>query len=414
LQVWYGYSDRSTKCILGESAIYLTVTYFVLLVELLFSTICLLMIGPQNRRLEGMRNMVAGFSSLLLAIVFVLAGNHVPMFFPYVAGNVFLLIGLIFLHFSFPEARYRNKWQIWFSTVLLLVLCAGTLYFTYAHNSHAWRVFFVSLALAAQSGATALMLFWSAEPEVRYPARCTALMFLLQAVAQGSRMIWIVFHGMAPDEVDTPMRWIVVLSYAVIAATVPLLYFWKNMVRLQGELERLALTDPLTGLLNRRGLQGEVSIELARLLRKPDTEPFSVIAIDVDHFKVVNDRYGHAVGDAVLRDLTAALRGELRAPDRLARSGGEEFVILLPQTSPVQALLIAERLRQLVEAIPLVVDGQTIFITASFGVATAIPPADAWDAIMNRADTSLYRAKRSGRNRVADVDGVVSQRAMLA
>jgi diguanylate cyclase (GGDEF)-like protein len=165
-------------------------------------------------------------------------------------------------------------------------------------------------------------------------------------------------------------------------------------------LEKLALTDPLTGLANRRAFQEALEAEVARSCRHG--RPASLLFLDLDRFKQVNDDHGHAVGDEVLSGFSAVLRRGCRRGDLAARVGGEEFAVLLPMTGPVPATLVAERIRRATEAHPL---GLTVAVpvTVSVGVASTGEPPEATEAagLLRRADAALYRAKAEGRNRVA-------------
>jgi diguanylate cyclase (GGDEF)-like protein len=185
---------------------------------------------------------------------------------------------------------------------------------------------------------------------------------------------------------------------AVIAS-----FAFENAVN-RARLLRSGFTDVLTGWHNRRYLQVRLQEELARSRR--DRSELVCLMLDLDHFKSVNDTYGHAAGDDVLRELAQRVESQVRASDVAARYGGEEFVILLPHTDVVSGRLLAERIRQEVAAKPVVFesDGQ-VTITASIGIA-AVLPVDGddlktlGDSLLARADVALYRAKASGRNRV--------------
>lgn len=170
-------------------------------------------------------------------------------------------------------------------------------------------------------------------------------------------------------------------------------------VVLRRELEQQARTDYLTGTANRRGLTERLSIEFARVRRDP-SDVFSVLALDLDHFKHVNDAHGHATGDAVLVHMAALMRQASRAIDVVARSGGEEFTLLLPDTGLAAALARAERLREQIEATPLQLDGRSLPVTVSIGVSTVAPGDASIDAVLARADRALYEAKGAGRNTV--------------
>jgi two-component system cell cycle response regulator len=175
-------------------------------------------------------------------------------------------------------------------------------------------------------------------------------------------------------------------------------------LRIQKALEhartrRLASTDGLTGVYNQRTFQERLSQEIARADRY--SRPLSVLMIDVDHFKVYNDTYGHPQGDIVLQDLARLLQEMSRTSDTVARYGGEEFAIILPETDSVGAQKISQRLCEQVERYPF--PGQELMpggtLTISIGVAT-YASASSKEALLQAADTALYTAKREGRNRV--------------
>jgi diguanylate cyclase (GGDEF)-like protein len=162
-------------------------------------------------------------------------------------------------------------------------------------------------------------------------------------------------------------------------------------------LRHIASTDTLTGLLNRRAISEIADRECARKQRSQS--PVSLILCDIDHFKQVNDNWGHAAGDHVLQSIANLLQGSLREYDSLARWGGEEFLLLLPETDHAGAALVAERLRASVEACALSFEDQHIPVTLTLGVSQIQQPEN-WHATVSRADEALYRGKAGGRNRV--------------
>ncbi len=170
---------------------------------------------------------------------------------------------------------------------------------------------------------------------------------------------------------------------------------WKN---LEGELTRLANTDVLTGLRNRRSFFDAAASEVARAQRYGNT--LSVILIDLDRFKLINDTYGHAAGDAVLVRFAGICRRQVRDVDLLARVGGEEFAILLTETPEDDAAELAMRIRHAVHEITMLADGQSFDFTVSIGVAAYQHGNDSLEALMQRADDALYRAKETGRDRI--------------
>lgn len=169
-----------------------------------------------------------------------------------------------------------------------------------------------------------------------------------------------------------------------------------ELERLYAEVQRLAITDPLTGLLNRRGFFENGAREVARARRYGT--PLAAIMLDLDHFKDINDTHGHAVGDQVVAHMAARCVELLRQVDLLGRYGGEEFVLLLPGTTPEGALNIAERLRRAFED-PLPVEPAGLIVTLSLGVAALTDRTPDLEALLQAADRALYKAKAAGRNR---------------
>jgi two-component system cell cycle response regulator len=173
--------------------------------------------------------------------------------------------------------------------------------------------------------------------------------------------------------------------------------------RLTEDVEKtiaMAVTDPLTGLRNRRYLETHLA-SLVRQARETD-QPLSVMLIDIDHFKRINDIHGHDAGDIVIREVARRLRSHTRSLDMACRYGGEEFVILMPETDLVTAEPVAERLRKLVEAEAFALpSNDEMLVTVSIGVAAFHGKDDGGDAMIKRADQALYEAKGAGRNRVA-------------
>ncbi|HWQ08391.1 MAG TPA: sensor domain-containing diguanylate cyclase, partial [Holophaga sp.] len=169
--------------------------------------------------------------------------------------------------------------------------------------------------------------------------------------------------------------------------------------RLFGQVQHLATVDGLTGVLNRRRLTE--AIEDAHVKARRYARSAGVIMVDLDHFKRINDTHGHEAGDTVLRAVSRAFSTGLRGVDSVGRFGGEEFVILLPETGLDGAASLAERLRRSVEALDIQLPGRTaIQVTASFGVSVLTSGDPAYEAVLRRADKALYRAKQAGRNRV--------------
>lgn len=167
-------------------------------------------------------------------------------------------------------------------------------------------------------------------------------------------------------------------------------------------LERNAFTDDLTGLFNRRYLSLRISNDITRALSHG--ADFSLIMLDIDRFKSINDTYGHQTGDEVLRAVASAVAQNIRLSDIAVRYGGEEFIVVAVNTNKAEALRLAERLRDNIEGLPIPIDhGRELRVSASLGVAS-LRNGDDIHSLLRRADNALYCAKRRGRNRVCEED----------
>jgi diguanylate cyclase (GGDEF)-like protein len=285
-----------------------------------------------------------------------------------------------------------------FEGALIAAATLGLIYFTYPHGSLAARSFILSLAafgIAMLSGRTLLRC---QDAAVRTPCRATAALYVAFALTSAARCIGVLLHD-TPHEFFTASvsNLIGVLGFQILIVGVPLGYFWISSACLWANQNQLALTDPLTGLPNRRALEewGAKVFQQREALRVP----FTILVIDIDHFKRINDHYGHTGGDIALRALAHALAAAVRSEDMVARLGGEEFVILLWNEMLEAALVTAERIRKIIEDMEIIIDDHILKTTVSSGVAV-FEAEDTFEAALRRADRALYAAKVAGRNRV--------------
>ncbi len=165
------------------------------------------------------------------------------------------------------------------------------------------------------------------------------------------------------------------------------------------EIYRLSITDNLTGIPNRRALRDELTREFSRARRH--TLPTSFLMLDIDRFKDVNDTYGHLAGDAVLARVARTVRAATRDGDTVARYGGEEIAVLMPQTELAEAAAVAERVRTAIESLVTEYRSLEVQVTVSVGCAAIRPGDTTLDDLVERADGKLYEAKAAGRNRIA-------------
>lgn len=200
--------------------------------------------------------------------------------------------------------------------------------------------------------------------------------------------------GVLTGQLDQVPGW--VFAYTAAATTVVFAGFGGWLGHRADQLEAAATHDPLTGLLNRGSLEAGLPMLTARSAR--DARSVAALMVDLDHFKRVNDRFGHPAGDRVLQAVASTLRAVCRDGDLVARYGGEEFVVVLPEADRTQALEIAERIRERVSQIDVDALGISGRLSASIGVATGVGPTPA--SIIAQADAAMYLAKRRGRDRV--------------
>lgn len=214
----------------------------------------------------------------------------------------------------------------------------------------------------------------------------------------------LVFWGRPAGWADLLVPAIFFLGSCFVWMTLRLALQTAIDIRRVAVLEQENITDPLLGVYNRRYLERRLEQEVARAQRY--SLPLAVLLLDIDHFKRVNDTHGHLAGDQVLSYLGQLIRSSVREADVPARYGGEELLIIAPNTQPAAAVVLAERIRRHVETHALVLTNQAgqrleLQITVSVGVAGLTPALTDGSALLARADAALYSAKQSGRNRVA-------------
>ncbi len=248
--------------------------------------------------------------------------------------------------------------------------------------------------------AIGVALWRHAEPAHRVPARMAAMFHFAWAAMLALRV--------APLLLDAPslptMETIVALSLIarlLLTWTIGICLLWMIARQLNERLIHHATRDMLTDLANRR-VMWEVGTRRVAA-RERDGTHVALVLVDIDHFKQVNDRWGHPAGDAVLMTVANRIRAAVRPGDLVGRIGGEEFMVLLAPTAPVCAIEIAERIRSAVERTPFVLpDGREIRCTISVGCSTGGTDSPSWETLIAQADAALYAAKDGGRNRVVD------------
>jgi diguanylate cyclase (GGDEF)-like protein len=285
------------------------------------------------------------------------------------------------------------------AAMLLLVLVLDT-------TDVRGRIFFGSLIFAAQMAMLAQALYRDDTTRggrawwLIYGATLLLLMaLLLRAVAAltSAESFSLPLSQQTPNAVQVVMF----VSVVVLDLLGALGFILLVKERIERTVQQHAMTDGLTGIFNRRAFMARADRELAIAQRKH--QPLSLLIFDIDHFKRINDTYGHAAGDAALVEISGVVGRRLRQQDTFGRYGGEEFCILLPDTGEQGALVLAEDLRKLVEATPVQIGTEQVVLTISLGVcvcgAGCIHSTDDFNMLLNDADRALYQSKAQGRNR---------------
>jgi diguanylate cyclase (GGDEF)-like protein len=376
------------------------------LVSLIIYTIAIAALALSNRKLIGLRWFSLALILWALRTCIESLRGHAPLpitipLCTYGANAVNSLVHLsMFLGFRWFLVRKSPRSAL----VPTLVLLSMTLYPSQILFGLWTRVPVGTLPVLIAGFAAVHLLLTRARQEFIAAARVTAFFVALFLAFTGNGAI-VITHNIAlkgtqvgawPDpRVQVTMLVLMTLDSCFVAS-----FVWFYVVELQSKLRVQARTDNLTGALNGGALDVEAEREIARCRRHNIT--LSVIVLDIDFFKHLNDARGHDAGDLALRSLVTLLIAELRLQDLVARTGGEEFILLLPQTGLVAARAVAERIRIRIEKSCFDYhDGLPICITTSLGVAELYPaPNDTWEAMRRRGDLAMYKAKRLGRNRV--------------
>ncbi len=246
--------------------------------------------------------------------------------------------------------------------------------------------------------------FWRERAEPLLSRWPVIIVLLTQMVVLSVRLPAVILTPLTASHDFFRSPTFAVMAFATVLYTITLAFLLLSMTKERGELRHktAALIDPLTGLANRRAFLGDADEFMAR--RANRGEPVTVMIADLDRFKAINDRFGHAVGDRVLQVFAATVMRTLRASDLSGRLGGEEFAFMMPGTGIAEATRIAGRIRLRFSEAARSVGGEAVASTVSVGVAvTAAPTAQLAD-LLAAADSALYRAKAEGRDRVTVID----------
>jgi len=371
--------------------------------------IILFLIWRSRKTYPGFGLWTTGNAMYAAGFMLIALRGMIPNILSIVLSNLVIVTATIL--FLEGVRRFRGAFAAGriFVVSLLVLYTLAIAHYTYIDENTGVRIIIFSLSVAVVSAWVAWELLRNAPPDLRFSFRFTGTLFAMHALFMVARSI-MTFLSPGPNELLMPnlIQTFTFLCSLLLGITWTFGFVMLNGERLevdlkiaQVELERLAATDYLTGIANHRSFfeAGEREIQRARRYG----HPLAVLMIDLDHFKQVNDTYGHAAGDRVLVETTAAIRRLLRDLDVFGRLGGEEFAILLPETDLTGSRTTAERLRAAIAEIAIDAENVSLKVTISVGITLLSPDDPGLDAVLKRADDAMYEAKRGGRNRVATV-----------
>ena len=358
-----------------------------------------------RREVQGLGHWAAGLLLLVCASLLFGTREVLPPAWSMIAANAALVagIGLSMLGTEtfFGLAPSRRAYLL-----ILALAVAGNSWWLLVRPDFSVRVALFSL-LVFLFYARQVQLVWH-HGERHFSSFFFGALMLLQAVVVLARGVSALVHGGASVNLmvaGTPAGiYLAVANFMALLLTVGFMTVATR--RLQQILERRSTHDPLTQVLNRRGFGDAYARETGNLRRR--RLPLTLLSIDLDYFKLINDRYGHAVGDQVLAHVATVIKGALRESDCVARFGGEEFVVLMPDMPAHNALGVAERIRALLHE-----PSRLPPCTVSIGVACQASVVEGLEQLLSRADAALYLAKERGRDRIElDACAVTEDRTM--
>lgn len=356
----------------------------------------LLFFHYEQRRYRGVRFVALSHLCMSIGVGLMALREFVPAWLSIITGNMVLCAGVTLALFGF--AQYRESSQKLFKVSLcgLPLLLLVMIYFCYVYASVNARVIAVSLQLGMTQMFTAMVIYQGRASDTKLPKNTLILAYALVSLIMFLRALFVMFEGEITQYMQT--GWLYQSPYFATMFLIMVMSFnlvWMVNGRLTRSVEALSIRDNLTSLYNRRGMD-RIASPLA-ISTSEQQQPLVAIMCDIDRFKSINDRFGHIVGDDVIISVSEQIRRQLRTHDVAIRYGGEEFLIILPNTQIDDAAIVAERIRLAVYNMPpLGVDMP--LISVSLGVAKQ--QGKDLDSLIKACDFAMYQAKRQGRNRV--------------
>lgn len=365
----------------------------------LFLGIGSLVFAKIHNSFQGFRAL--GYSYFLVALGFVLFAlrQYVSDFLSIIIANLTIVAGYSLLILGILKfLNHEQKSFIKISISLLFLMAIAFVYFTYFDENLNARIIIVSMVLGLLSAMAGYIIFNNKEHKGFAFIRFLGFSFVMCTIVFLVRVYFTIYDNVTTNFMNAGMVHglsLIAMQFVIISCCFSLTICASQ--QLAKKLSVQATVDSLTKIYNRRAFDEFANKSISRAMR--EKTPISVIIMDIDLFKQVNDSFGHQIGDKVLQEFSFRLKSSLRQYDILARYGGEEFTLLLPDTDKETAMLIAEKLRDKIAQPVFFLEGDIeISVTASFGVASNQGDVIDWQQLISLADQALYNAKESGRN----------------
>jgi len=363
------------------------------------AVLAMLFLYMGNRQEKSLKHAVYGLSVQSLGLVLLSMRGVAPDWLSIVVANTLIIGGIAYIVVGSVRIFYGRPFSVRRMGLLCLFPLGIFWFLTYRQDDYSLRVVAFATIASGIVFMGAREFFRPAEDEIWPGPRLLACGLLIAyGLSQLFRIPMAWTSGTRQLFDATTSNVISYLSGSLVVGFWPFLMALLIGQRLLAQQRYLALTDLLTAVLNRRGFEEAMHREFSRATRKGET--LSLLLLDIDHFKQVNDRFGHQFGDRVLALMAEHVAKTLRTEDVFGRLGGEEFGVILPSIDHARALEVAERIRGLIAALPIDAAQLEEHVTVSIGVASTDADGLDWDSLYRMADQRLYDVKMAGRNQV--------------
>ena len=370
------------------------------IVVLACGSVALLVVRLTSPNLQGIDWLSAAFAAGAVSASLLLASG-MP-WLSVLGADATLLFAFMLLHIAVLRLVKQGPVPFWHGGLLLGIQVLVDISHQMGFSAGRLRIISIGLVIAIQAATTAVVLWRFSLRRVRAPALFSIVLLACFAAFNLFRSGAEIFDN-RNRLLHRDLEAAAFCLFIAVALGLAFGFFWMTTAVLTRELEHMASTDPLTRLYNRRVFLKWCEKELLRTQRT--RVPFSVLLLDLDHFKRVNDSFGHQAGDEVLCAAVEKMQDSVRGIDVLCRWGGEEFAVLLPNAPSEATRIVAERIRENIEKVSVAagrgeIQRKAFDLTVSIGTATYRDVDDGIAAMLHRADQALYAAKEAGRNRV--------------